>query len=242
MWGNSPYREPHSSRHHPRGGSANFPAFRVTLSRPPVIELFGAALLMGLVGSVHCVGMCGPFALACGGRWAHVAAWQAGKVGSYMALGALAGLTGAVLPGPAWIQQLLSAGLIVWFGGAAAGVLPEPAVRLPGLTRLASRSVATGDLPTRALFGAANGVLPCGLVYAALGLAVSAGSAAGGALAMVAFGVGTAPLLTGLAFSAHRVAHRHPRTRRALALVAVIAGLWVVVGRGGAPEATHLMH
>ena len=59
---------------------------------------------------------------------------------------------------------------------------------------------------------------------------------------MVAFGVGTAPLLTGLAFSAHRVAHRHPRTRRALALVAVIAGLWVVVGRGGAPEATHLMH
>ena len=197
---------------------------------------------MRLVGSLHCVGMCGPFALACGGRPAHVAAWQLGKVGSYAALGALAGLTGAAMPGPVWIPQLVSAGLIVWFGGAAAGVLPEPAVRLPGITRFASRSVATGHLGTRVLFGAANGVLPCGLVYAALGLAVSAGGPGLGALAMVAFGLGTAPLLTGLAMSAHRLALRHPRARRALALVAVLAGLWVVVGRGGAAEMTHLMH
>jgi sulfite exporter TauE/SafE len=207
-----------------------------------VIELLAAAALMGFVGSVHCVGMCGPFALACGGRTGHVLAWQAGKMGSYAMLGGLAGLSGALLPGPAWIPQLFSAALIVFFGGAAAGFWTEPSTALPGLTRLAARHAGAGGLGSRALFGAANGLLPCGLVYAALGLAVSAGRPATGALAMVAFGLGTAPLVTTLALSAHRLAHRHPRARRALAVVAALAGLWVVVGRGGAMDAAHLMH
>jgi sulfite exporter TauE/SafE len=205
-----------------------------------LIEILGAAALMGLVGSLHCVGMCGPFALACGGRTAHVVAWQGGKLASYAALGALGGWTGAIMPGPAWIPQLLSAALIVWFGGAAAGVLPEPSIRLPFLTGFAGRTLGTGSPLTRFAFGAANGVLPCGLVYAALGLAVSAGGAARGALAMTAFGLGTAPLLTTVALSAHRVVNRHPRARRALALVAVLAGLWVVAGRGDG-AAMHLM-
>jgi sulfite exporter TauE/SafE len=207
-----------------------------------LIEILGAAFLMGLVGSLHCVGMCGPFALACGGRPSHVVAWQAGKLASYAGLGAIAGLTGAIMPGPAWVPQLLSAALIVWFGGAAAGVLPEPSVRLPFVTGFAARSLGTGSPVTRFAFGAANGVLPCGLVYAALGLAVSAGGATTGSLAMIAFGLGTAPMLTTVALSAHRLAHRYPRARKALAVVAMLAGLWVVAGRGGSTEAMHLMH
>jgi sulfite exporter TauE/SafE len=205
-----------------------------------LIEILAAAALMGLVGSLHCVGMCGPFALACSGRPSHVLSWQAGKIGTYAALGAVAGVTGATLPGPAWIPQLVSAGLIIWFGAAMAGLLPEPAVHLPGLTRFASQAARKGDLGSRALFGAANGLLPCGLVYAALGLAVASGDPATGALAMIAFGLGTAPLLTTVAFSAHRVLHRHPWARRALAVVAMLAGLWVVASRGaGAPMHLH---
>jgi len=195
---------------------------------------------MGLVGSVHCVGMCGPFALSCGGRPSHVASWQGGKLATYAALGAVAGFTGAVLPGPTWIPQLLSVALILWFGAAMAGLLPEPAVHLPGLTRFATRAAGKGDLVSRVLFGAANGLLPCGLVYAALGLAIASGDAAMGALTMVAFGLGTAPLLTTVAFSAHRILHQHPRARRALAVVATLAGLWVVVSRGSGMPMPHM--
>lgn len=195
---------------------------------------------MGLVGSLHCVGMCGPFALSCGGRPGHVLAWQGGKLGTYAVLGAVAGATGAALPGPAWIPQVVSAALIVWFGAAMAGVLPEPRIQLPGLTRIATQAARRGDLASRALFGAANGLLPCGLVYAALGLAVASGDPGTGALAMAAFGLGTAPLLTTVALSAHRVLHRHPWARKALAVVAMLAGLWVVASRGaGMPTHMH---
>jgi sulfite exporter TauE/SafE len=197
-----------------------------------LIQILGAAALMGLVGSLHCVGMCGPFALACSGRASHALAWQAGKLATYAALGAVAGFTGAALPGPAWIPQLVSAALIVWFGAAMAGLVPEPTVSVPGLTRFAARAAGKGDLVSRTLFGAANGLLPCGLVYAALGLAISAGNLVAGSLAMVAFGLGTAPLLTTVALSAHRLLHQQPWARRALAVVATLAGLWVVASRG----------
>ena len=133
-----------------------------------------------------------------------------------------------------------AAAVIVWFGAAMAGLLPEPSVQLPGLTRFATRAAGKGDLASRVLFGAANGLLPCGLVYAALGLAVASGDAATGALAMIAFGLGTAPLLTTVAFSAHRVLHQHPRARRALAVVATLAGLWVVASRGSGMPMPHL--
>jgi sulfite exporter TauE/SafE len=197
---------------------------------------------MGVVGSVHCVGMCGPFALACSGRAAHVLTWQGGKLATYGLLGAVAGFTGASLPGPSWLPQVVSGSLIVWFGAAMAGVVPEPSVTLPGVSRLATRAAARGDLLSRAIFGAANGLLPCGLVYAALGLAISAETAATGALAMIAFGLGTSPLLTTVAFSAHSLVHQRPRARRVLALVATLAGLWVVASRGGAGMPMHLSH
>ena len=212
----------------------------LTLPTSLLIEILGAAALMGLVGSLHCVGMCGPFALSCGGRASHVAAWQAGKLVTYSALGAVAGFTGAVLPGPAWLPQIFSAVLIVWFGAAMAGLLPEPTVQLPGLTRFATRAAGKRDVGSRLVFGAANGLLPCGLVYAALGLAIASGEAATGALAMIAFGLGTVPLLTTVAFSAHRILHQHPRARRALAVVATLAGLWVVASRGSGMPMPHL--
>jgi len=197
---------------------------------------------MGFVGSVHCVGMCGAFAFACGGRASHVVTWQAGKLFTYTALGAAAGLGGAALPGPAWVPQLVSGALILWFGAAMAGLVPEPSFAVPGLTRAASEAAGRTDLGSRALFGAANGLLPCGLVYAALGLAVGSGGALAGALAMTAFGLGTAPLVTTVALSAHRVLHQRPWARRALAVVATLAGLWVVASRGGDGVPMHPLH
>jgi sulfite exporter TauE/SafE len=177
--------------------------------------------------------MCGPFALACRGQPGHVAGWQIGKLMTYAGIGATAGVAGAVMPGPTWIVQVLSVALILWFAGAMAGFVPEPTLRVPGITQLATRAARENDLVSRVAFGVANGLLPCGLVYAAAGLAVAAGTLLGGAAVMLAFGLGTAPLLTTVAFSARSLLARRPVARRALALVITIAGVWVVVRRGG---------
>jgi hypothetical protein len=198
-----------------------------------MIEAISAALLAGLIGSPHCVGMCGSFALACGGRVSHTAAWHAGKILTYASLGALAGLLGDVIPGPSWVATAVSAALVVWFAAGLAGLTPEPALRIPGLTRLATRAAARGDLGSRFLFGMANGLLPCGLVYAALGISVASGDVATGAAAMAAFGLGTVPALAAFALGVRRLAAERPWTRRVLAVLVLVAGLWIVFQRQG---------
>jgi hypothetical protein len=177
--------------------------------------------------------MCGSFALACGGRVSQTTAWHAGKILTYASLGALAGLLGDAVPGPTWVATALSAALVVWFAAGLAGVVPEPALRIPGLTRLASRAATRGDLGSRFVFGMATGLLPCGLVYATLGIAVASGDPLTGALAMAAFGLGTAPALAAFGLGVRRLAGERPWTRRVLAVVVLVAGLWVVVQRHG---------
>ena len=200
-------------------------------------ELAGAAFLMGVVGSLHCIGMCGPFALMCGGRAGHLAGWQLGKVATYMTLGAIAGGVGAITPGPAWLAQAVAAVLIVWFAAAALGLVPEPSATLPGLHRIGARVAGARGTGARMAFGVVNGLLPCGLVYAALGLAIASERPGAGAVVMAAFGLGTAPLLTVLGSSTGALGGKHPRVRRGLAVAASLAGLWVVARRGGVPMA-----
>ncbi|GMV06882.1 MAG: hypothetical protein AMXMBFR53_31570 [Gemmatimonadota bacterium] len=198
-----------------------------------MIAAISAAALAGLVGSPHCIGMCGSFALACGGRASHTAAWHAGKILTYAVLGLLAGLLGHLVPGPRWVATVVSALLVVWFAAGLAGLVPEPTLKIPGLTRLATRAATRGDLGSRFVFGMATGLLPCGLVYATLGIAVASGDALTGALAMAAFGLGTAPALAAFGLGVRRVAGERPWTRRALAVLVLVAGLWVVFQRQG---------
>lgn len=190
-----------------------------------------AAALAGLLGSPHCVGMCGSFALACGGRVGHTVAWHAGRILTYAVLGALAGLIGASVPGPAWVASLVSAVLVIWFAAALAGLVPEPTLRIPGLGRLATRAARRDDLASRFVFGMANGLLPCGLVYAALGIAVASGSALTGFLAMTVFGLATAPALAVFGLGVRRAVGERLWLRRALAAVVLVSGLWVVAQR-----------
>ncbi|NJD18132.1 MAG: sulfite exporter TauE/SafE family protein [Gemmatimonadetes bacterium] len=198
-----------------------------------MISAISAAALAGLVGSPHCIGMCGTFALACGGRVTHTVAWHAGRILTYAFLGALAGIAGHLVPGPLWVATVLSALLIVWFAAGLAGLGPEPTVKIPGVARLATRAAAKGDLPSRFLFGIATGFLPCGLIYATLGIAVASGDALTGALAMAAFGLATTPLLAVFGLGVRRMAAERVWTRRALAMLVLVAGLWMVVQRHG---------
>ena len=62
-----------------------------------MIAAIAAAAVAGLVGSPHCIGMCGGFAILCGGKVTDTALWHAGRITSYAALGALAGTFGSMV-------------------------------------------------------------------------------------------------------------------------------------------------
>jgi len=195
--------------------------------------LLAAAAIAGLVGSPHCIGMCGGFAILCGSRIPDTAIWHTGRITSYAGLGALAGAFGSLVPGPSWAAAVVSLALMVWFSAALAGFVAEPRLVIPGLKKLGSRMAGDPGLLARYSFGLVNGLLPCGLVYAALAVPVAAGSPGWGALAMVAFGLGTIPSLSVIALGIRRVAARDIRIRRAVAAGVLIAGLWSIGLRQG---------
>lgn len=188
----------------------------------------GGAALAGLVGSPHCVGMCGGFAAGAAageGRWTY----HLGRFSTYAALGALAGGFGQALPLPTTALSLVSAALTLGFAAALAGLVRLPEVALPGVVTVATRWMrATGPAAGFGL-GAATALLPCGLVYAALALAVAAGGAAEGAAAMLAFGLGTTPALAGAGVAVRALLARGPAARRWLAVGVLIAG-WGAIG------------
>ncbi len=167
----------------------------------------------GLLGSSHCVGMCGGFALALGstGRGfvrnlARQVVYSLGRVFTYATGGAVAGYCGwrliSALQLVVNIQAALSIGagvLLIVQGLLAAGVLARlgrGSVRGPCLASGVFASLLR-ETRLRSVFlgGVVNGLLPCGLVYAYLALAASAGGPYRGGLTMGLFGLGTIPVL-----------------------------------------------
>lgn len=183
------------------------------------LTLAAAGLAMGVLGGGHCVAMCGGVASAAcagtgerrvGGRVFLSLAWSGGRVVTYAALGALCGVLGAlpasVLP-LGFVQvtlRVVAALVLVGFGLRLVGVMGPLSVA-PGrgalgaplwrrVSTFAKRFIPAKTAGQAFALGAAWGLVPCGLVYAALALAVSSGSAANGAATMAAFGVGTMPV------------------------------------------------
>ncbi len=180
-----------------------------------------AAILMGVFGSVHCAGMCGGIVSAVcarqtadGGPWGRSAAFNAGRVASYVALGAAFGASGgavrALLPaGPTVVALRAMAAICMLFVGLQILGLPSGIGALERLGKPLARATAPllGRLlaPVRrgaALHllgaGALWGFVPCGMLYATLVLAASSGSAAAGAIVMLGFGAGTSPAMVSL--------------------------------------------
>lgn len=209
-----------------------------------------AGFLFGLLGSFHCVGMCGAIALALPGQ-AGVAPvryaggrllYNLGRVTTYATLGAGAGLLGHGLR-LVGAQQSLS---------IASGVLILALVAVPerysaqlasglGLGRplawvktTLGRLFQQASLPALFATGVLNGLLPCGLVYLALAGALSASGIAGAAAYMACFGLGTLPLMFGLALSGRLVPLLwRGRMRRAVPYAASgLAVLFIVRGLG----------
>lgn len=223
-------------------------------------------LIGGLLGSSHCVGMCGGFAVALGSGTAtwrenllRQSVYGVGRLFTYTTLGAAAGFGGRKLvlaTSVVNVQAVLAiaAGvLLVTQGFRATSAWPALKQRLrharsqPNTVGLASPTPmqppgfklpiclqpgllgsllrmpgAVGPL----LGGVMTGLLPCGLVYAMLALAVSSGNLTDGALTMVCFGAGTLPLMIGLGLGTSFVGVANRRRMFQLAA-------WCVVVTGG---------
>ena len=209
-----------------------------------------AVFLIGLLGGVHCIGMCGGIVGALtlqtprrSRAWSMHLAYSAGRIASYAAAGAIMGLIGGaglmfkhILP----VQLLfyVLANLVLIGLGLYLAGLANQLARLESLGAWLWRRVQPysarflpADTPAKAFaLGMLWGWLPCGLVYSVLASALVSGSAASGAGVMLAFGLGTLPnlLLAGMAFKRLREITANRRLRLAAgALVAVFgfAGL-----------------
>lgn len=194
-----------------------------------------SAFVMGLLGSTHCVVMCGgivgvlsgglvPLGRSGGSATARrvrlALSYNAGRIASYAAAGALAGAFGAlvdrvpVLRG-AELGLRFAAGLVMLgLGLYLAGVWRRFAlIERAGLPiwkhvePLARRLLPVRSMSAALGLGALWGWMPCGLVYAALGLALASGSASSGVFTMIAFGAGTLPTLLAMGVVATRIAH-----------------------------------
>ena len=165
---------------------------------------FGALFLIGLSTSPHCLGMCGGILLTvCHGREGQEAQFGAalgyngGRTLSYTALGAAFGALGTVLTYTLNMKSMLFTmlGLVVALLGLNMwGLLPA----LPSLPDEAGTACRLPDKfrrQTPLLVGLLTGLMPCGALYAAWLCAMSSGSAAKGALLMLAYSLGTVPLM-----------------------------------------------
>ncbi len=214
-----------------------------------------AAFASGLFGGVHCIGMCGGIVgtLTLGipsKRRMHFftqlpfhIAYNSGRILSYIIAGAVMGGIGMLLAGimPVYVAQralLAAAGVFMLLLGLYIGGW----WRILGVTERLGNGIwkrleprARRLLPInnpRGAFivGAVWGWIPCGLVYAMLANAVAAGSPAGGAGIMLAFGLGTLPNLVGMGLLAGAAAHlaRSTIAQRVAGVIIFGFGVWTI--------------
>lgn len=208
-----------------------------------------AVFVGGLLGSSHCIGMCGGFAIGIGASAEKIGPatvrqliYSAGRMLTYCFLGAVGGFAGLYLQRfrtpLLTVQQVFSvvAGVLMVIvalsiliprrataanasGGCVTASLLGPFMRLPGHVGVFLAGIATG-------------FLPCGLVYGFLAQAAATSSIHYGALTMLAFGLGTVPLMVATGCGGQFMTH-HTRMRvyRVAACVVLIMGA-VTVRRG----------
>lgn len=169
-----------------------------------------SGLFMGLIGSLHCLGMCGPIAIAIPSRKDHKLSifidsiiYNIGRTITYVVLGAMIGLLGTAIS-LAGYQEIISviAGVLLlmivviprkWETAIAEiSIFKNASEWLKGAFRKVFQVKSISSL---LLIGILNGLLPCGLVYTALIASVAYGSVLGAMTFMLFFGLGTLPML-----------------------------------------------
>lgn len=177
-------------------------------------QIIIAAFGMGILGSFHCVGMCGPLALSLpirhNGWWAKFSGafmYNAGRVVTYSVFGLVFGLIGqtfALFGFQQWLSIIL--GLLILFFI----ILPKRAQLFSGnqavlrfferLRESLGRLFSNSSKSSLFSIGLLNGLLPCGLVYMAVAGSVATADVLSSVLFMAVFGLGTLPVMWSVAF------------------------------------------
>lgn len=179
------------------------------------MQLVIAAISLGLLGSFHCIGMCGPIALALpvhqystAKKYIAILLYNLGRVLTYSVLGLLFGLLGQSFFLGGFQQALsISIGILLlfsvvisktqWFDKPSLGFIYSFINQLKiELSRLFNKT----ELQYLFLIGVLNGLLPCGLVYLGIAGAAATGNYIKGAEFMMYFGIGTIPVMYAVAF------------------------------------------
>lgn len=212
---------------------------------------WGVAFGLGLASSLHCSQMCGPLVIASGaaggGAVGHLA-YNAGRIATYCLLGMAAGEAGggvafmAALPGLERWVALASGLLLVVAGVWMLGLIPrkrlvqiEESDAARRLLRWTAPLLMKPGLFSRFRLGMLLGLLPCGLVWAALVKAASTGGALDGGATMIGFGTGTAGALLAIGLFAAGVSRRFTRHGTRVAALAMIGAGLFVAWRGMLP-------
>jgi uncharacterized protein len=211
------------------------------------MKILLTAITPGFPGSLHCAGMCGPIALALPivnkskiSRITGILFYNKGRIFTYGFLGILFGLLGRTFV-IAGYQQVLSVTLGILI--LAFVVLPlTPLQRFTFdnilLKPVSKLKIALGKLFDKKTYGALfsigvlNGVLPCGLVYAAVAGAIAVAQPAKAGLFMMSFGLGTLPAMMALLLTGQKVNIELRNKFKKLAPVFVVAMALLLIVRG----------
>ncbi len=211
-----------------------------------------AGLAFGFLGSVHCVGMCGPLALSLPGAdrlpgrfLVDRVLYNLGRAVTYTLLGGLVGVAGRAVS-LAGFQQVLSVGigslmvltaLVPWVSRQVGRLEQAPSAFLGRVLTPLGQLYRSGGAGAMLLIGLLNGLLPCGFVYAALATALTAGTVPRSMAFMAAFGLGTGPSLLAVSLLG-RLASTGWRARlqRLMPVGLAVVGLFLILrglGLGG---------
>jgi sulfite exporter TauE/SafE len=214
-----------------------------------LVLLFGASVL----GSAHCVAMCGPYVAMCTAQFVPRGATAAarcglrvlfnlGRIATYSLIGLIVGAFGQIAQavasrfGVAGIVAIAAGGTALVFGLSMIGWFRDPArvVAMAGLGRwLTAGRMRLRHAPPAAapvLLGALQGWLPCALVYAAASRASLAGTPILGAFTMLVFGLGTLPAVFAMTLVPQTLLRRMKAQQLAGVLLAGLGVLLILRG------------
>lgn len=209
------------------------------------MEFLFTAFAIGALGSFHCIGMCGPIALALplnrdtsSRRVVGSLLYNSGRISTYALIGAVFGLLGQgfVMAG---FQQSISIvlGVLVILGVAlpAAFVhkLSPNHVIAKGIAKVKVRMqklFAVRSYPSMFFIGSLNGLLPCGLVYLGVAGATAMGNPGEGALYMLLFGLGTWPVMVMVSFFGNWIGIGiRNRIKSAMPVLVMLMGIFFIL-------------
>ncbi len=214
---------------------------------------YGLVFVAGLLVSMHCIGMCGPIVIAYSTTgianansgvkkilFAQHVAYNTGRILAYGVLGGVVGLAGSALGDIKTMSEyiaLVGGGLMVLFGLGFLGFLMFPRAAsesaLFGVCRKPFSAVLNRKTTaSRFLLGIMTPLLPCGVLYAMLIKAVTAGSVMGGAATMAIYGLGMAPSLILVGSLSNLVSKKLRRNAEKLAAIAIIIMGATLIMRG----------